>query len=127
MYCYLTFFPTVTSGPIIRFAAFREGLSSSIDVKNYNEAIVRIILGLSKKVLISDKVSILENYYFDGCVLGVSYSSVGLWIGSIAYTLQLYFVFSGYSDIVIGIGELLGIDIDENFNKPYRVASIPDF
>ncbi|MCF0111156.1 MAG: MBOAT family protein [Erysipelotrichaceae bacterium] len=127
VYLYLSFFTTVTSGPIIRFKEFNQGLRNNLQTINYANAIERIMIGLCKKVLIADKISVLANYYFDGVALGNQYSSIGLWLGSIAYTLQLYFDFSGYSDIAIGIGQLLGFSIRENFNKPYQAGSISDF
>lgn len=126
-YLYLTFFVTVVSGPIIRFHDFKRGLQNSVNIYLYNSYIERIAIGLCKKVLIADKVAILADYYFDGVATGGIYSSGGLWIGSIAYTLQLYFDFSGYTDMAIGIGGLLGFDICENFNKPYCASSIGDF
>lgn len=127
VYLYLTFFPTVTSGPIIRMNEFRHGLAEGSNPTNYTESIERIVIGLSKKVLIADKIAILADYYFDGIAAGNTYSCIGLWIGSIAYTLQLYYDFSGYSDMAIGIGQLLGFTIKENFNKPYHASSISDF
>lgn len=127
VFLYLTFFPTVTSGPIIRFDEFKKGLHSSKVTIEDASAIERIIIGLFKKVFIADKISILSNYYFDGVAAGNKFSCLGLWIGSIAYTLQLYFDFSGYSDMAIGIGKLFGFDIRENFNRPYQAVSISDF
>jgi len=127
VYLYLTFFATVISGPIIRFQDFIDGFDNDIDIGNCGAAIERIIMGLSKKVLIADKIAVLADYYFDGVALGNTYSCTGLWIGSITYTLQLYFDFSGYSDMAIGIGGLLGFKICENFDKPYYANSISDF
>lgn len=126
-FLYLTFFPTVTSGPILRYNEFEEGLLNNLNFCNYTVAIERIAFGLCKKTLIADKISILADYYFDGVALGNSYSCLGLWVGSIAYSLQLYFDFSGYSDMAIGIGKLLGFNVRENFNKPYQACSISDF
>ena len=102
-FLYLTFFATVTSGPIIRYQNFKDGLKSKIEFENYGLAIEKIIIGLCKKVLIADKIALLADYYFDGVAAGSTYSCLGLWIGSIAYTLQLYYDFSGYSDMAIGI------------------------
>ena len=78
-------------------------------------------------MLVADKIAPLADYYFGGVARGETYSCLGLWIGSVAYTLQLYFDFSGYSDMAIGIGQLLGFRINENFNQPYRASSISDF
>ncbi len=126
-YLYLSFFPTVTSGPIIRYDDFNNGLYNHHFSCDYMASIERIEIGLCKKVLIADKIAILADYYFDGVALGNNFSCVGLWIGSIAYSLQLYFDFSGYSDMAIGIGGLLGFNISENFNQPYQACSISDF
>ncbi|MBR4981434.1 MAG: MBOAT family protein [Lachnospiraceae bacterium] len=127
VYTYLTFFPTVTSGPIMRFGNFKKGLMGGNCPVPYSASMEKIVLGLGKKVLIADKLAILANYYFDGITAGKSFSCAGLWIGSVAYTLQLYFDFSGYSDMAIGIGQLLGFEIGNNFNNPYQAKSISDF
>ena len=127
VFTYLTFFPTVTSGPIMRFENFKKGLKGEIISVSYYEAIEKIIGGLCKKVLIADKLAILANYYFDGMTAGRTFSAPGLWMGSIAYTLQLYFDFSGYSDMAMGIGQFLGFDVGKNFNSPYQAKSISDF
>ena len=126
-YLYLTFFPTVTSGPILRYKDFGDGLQNPDFMMRHADSIQLIAKGLCKKVLIADKIAILADYYFNGVAAGNSYSSTGLWIGSIAYTLQLYFDFSGYSDMAIGIGRLLGFNIRKNFNRPYDAVSISDF
>ena len=122
---YLTFFVTITSGPIIRFPSFRKSLDScSVDL---NAGIERFAIGLCKKLLLADKLAILADYYFDGVAIGLELSSLGLIIGSIAYSLQLYYDFSGYSDMAIGIGHMLGFDIIENFKQPYQAKGIQDF
>ena len=126
-FLYLTFFPTVTSGPILRYGDFQSGLYNSAISPDYNTAIERIAIGMCKKLLVADKIAVLADYYFDGTAMGNRYSILGLWLGSIAYTLQLYFDFSGYSDMAIGIGQLLGFKIRKNFNKPYQAYSISDF
>ncbi|MBR1815774.1 MAG: MBOAT family protein [Lachnospiraceae bacterium] len=127
VYLYLTFFATITSGPIIRFDCFEKGLKNNISLESYNYGIQRVSYGLCKKVLIADKLGGLVDYYFDGVSGGISYSTLGLWLGSFAYTLQLYYDFSGYSDMAIGIGRLLGFDLPENFNAPYIAGSISEF
>lgn len=124
---YLCFFPTVTSGPIIRYKEFEEGLRNPFIPADYTAAIERISIGLCKKTLIANKLSLLVNYYYDGVAGGNSFSCPGLWIASVTFSLQLYFDFSGYSDMAVGIGELLGFRIRENFAKPYQAVSISDF
>ena len=127
VFLYLSFFVTVTSGPIIRFNDFKNDLSKNLDKLEIVSASERIILGLFKKLLIANRIAILADYYFNGIASGGSYSALGLWLGSFAYSLQLYFDFSGYSDIAIGIGQLMGFQICENFNHPYCATSITDF
>lgn len=126
-FLYLGFFPTVSSGPITRYQEFIEGLHDDCTPCDYTLAVTKISVGLCKKVLIADKIAVLADYYFDGAALGHSFSCLGLWIGSIAYSIQLYFDFSGYSDMAVGIGQLLGFNLSENFNKPYQASSISDF
>lgn len=126
-FLYLGFFPTVSSGPITRYQEFSEGLYSNNYPCDYTLAVERIAIGLCKKVLIADKIAVLADFYFDGAMLGHSYSCLGMWIGSVAYSIQLYFDFSGYSDMAVGIGQLFGFNLRENFNKPYQASSISDF
>ena len=126
-FLYLSFFPTVVSGPILRFTDFYADLKSPTKHMEIGSAGEKIIFGLCKKVLIADKLAPLVQYYFDGVAAGNAFSTAGLWLGSIAFSLQLYFDFSGYSDMAIGIGELLGFDICENFHDPYCAAGISDF
>lgn len=124
---YLSFFPTVVSGPVVRIKQFREGMGKKLSLPDFQEGAALFVTGLGKKVLLADKLAPLANYYFDGVAAGSQFSLPGLWFGSFAYTLQLYFDFSGYSDMAIGIGRTLGYHIPSNFNKPYRAESIQDF
>ena len=125
---YLTFFPTVVSGPILRFNQFNDGFCrNNVSVENVNEGIKKFIFGLAKKMLVANKVAVVADYYFDCLNNGVMSSTLGLWVGAIAYSLQLYFDFSGYSDMAIGIGKIMGFDLPENFNYPYVAKSISDF
>ena len=126
-FLYLTFFPTVVSGPILRFPDFQADLKGRGEYTEAGSAGERIIFGLCKKVLIADKLAPLVQYYFDGVAAGNAFSTAGLWLGSIAFSLQLYFDFSGYSDMAIGIGALLGFKICENFHDPYCASGISDF
>lgn len=127
VFLYLSFFPTVTSGPIIRYADFEEGLAIENRETDYTAAVERIIIGMCKKLLVADKLAMLADFYFDGIAAGRGLSGAGLWVGSIAYSLQLYFDFSGYSDMAVGIGKLIGFDIPENFDRPYQAGSISEF
>lgn len=127
MSLYFSFFPTIVSGPIIRMKNFREGMEKAPKFMDFQEGVVLFVKGLSKKVLLADKLAPLANYYFDGVAAGSSFSLPGLWIGSFAYTLQLYFDFSGYSDMAIGIGRVLGYRLPLNFKEPYQAGSIQEF
>ncbi|SDA65596.1 alginate O-acetyltransferase complex protein AlgI [Lachnospiraceae bacterium G11] len=124
---YLLFFATVSQGPIVRIACFEAGLRGETAIDDINMGIRRFAVGLGKKVLIADKLAPLADYFFTGVSYGNHYSSVGLWLGSFAYTLQIYFDFSGYSDMAIGIAKTLGFNLPENFNYPYMATSIRDF
>lgn len=124
---YMFFFTTVSQGPIVRISCFEEGIRRNPSMDDYNEGIKRFAIGLGKKVLLADKIAPLADYYFKGIANGNSYSMFGLWMGSIAYTLQIYFDFSGYSDMAIGIAKTIGFNIPENFNMPYLATSIKDF
>lgn len=126
-YLYLSFLPTVSSGPITRFDVFKSGLSNPSFSDNMTSAVERIVIGMCKKILIADKISIIADYYFDGISAGMEFSSPGLWIGSVAYTLQLYYDFSGYTDMAVGIGRLLGFELKENFDRPYQASSVSMF
>ena len=127
VFLYLSFFVTVTSGPILRYGDFNNDLAEQSKTVDRVKAIERIAVGLCKKMLIANKLSFLTDYYFNGIGNGEVYSCTGLWLASIAYSLQLYFDFSGYSDMAIGIGGILGFEIPENFNNPYHACSIQDF
>jgi len=124
---YMLFFATVSQGPIVRIACFEEGLSRNPSIDDFNIGVKRFAIGLVKKTLIADKIAPLADYYFKGVANGNSYSIIGLWMGSIAYTLQIFFDFSGYSDMAIGIAKVLGFNIPENFNAPYIAVSVKDF
>lgn len=126
---YLLFFSTIVSGPIIRFNGFTQWIQSfeSVNSLRLSEGLERISIGLAKKYLIANKLLPLVNYYFDGISHGLNMSTAGLWLGSIAYSLQLYFDFSGYSDIAIGVAQIIGYDIPDNFYYPYTSICMSDF
>jgi len=121
---YVSIFPQVTSGPIDRFAAlapqFRQDRRS---FDSFSRGALRFMLGFCKKVLIADSIAPLANSVFalDRPAL------VDAWLGTAAYTMQLYFDFSGYSDMAIGLGLMMGLDFAENFRAPYLAGSITEF
>ena len=137
---YVVMFPQLIAGPIVKYRDVSEQLhvyKNRYNLAQIEEGICLFIFGLAKKVLLADSISalwhdIIGNY--NGSVLtdvgrvGLENASSGLvWLGLIAYSLQLYFDFSGYSMMGIGMGKMLGFDFPDNFNLPYIANSITDF
>ena len=123
---YLSFFPQVVSGPISRYGTFAPQLQRrSRDLGAVAHGCRRFLLGLSKKVLLSNAAAAAVDSVF---ALEASALDFRLgWLGAAAYCLQIYFDFSGYSDMAIGLAAMLGFSAPENFNAPYLAASIGDF
>ena len=123
---YLSFFPQVTAGPIARYDQFAPQLASRrLTIPEAAAGIRRFIVGLGKKVLLCTALAQAA----DG-VFALEAGSLNLplaWLGAVAYLLQIYFDFSGYSDMAIGLGQALGFSTPENFRYPYAAASIGDF
>ena len=123
-FLYVFLFPQLIAGPIVRY----QDVNNEIDNRNvtfemFANGLRRFIIGLSKKVIIANNLGELCNIYLN---LGDK-SVLFTWIFAISYMLQIYFDFSGYSDIAIGIGKMLGFNFPENFNYPYMAKSITDF
>lgn len=123
---YITFFPQLVAGPIIRYNAVAEQLGKRVfSSPQFAEGIKRFILGLSKKILLANPLGSVADTVFASSPMDLSTGSA--WIGMIAYTLQIYFDFSGYSDMAIGLGKMFGFEFAENFNYPYISKSVSDF
>jgi alginate O-acetyltransferase complex protein AlgI len=123
---YVTLFPQLVAGPIVRYNDVEEQIQSRIiNLANFNEGIKRFIIGLSKKVLLANGFASIADPIF-GTPTG-ELSVLTAWIGITAYTLQIYFDFSGYSDMAIGLGKMFGFDFLENFNYPYISKSVSEF
>ena len=123
---YTTLFPQIIAGPIVRYETVDEELETkNISMDNFSAGMKRFIIGLGKKVLIANSVGALWNTIEVG-----NYSELSMlfaWIGIIAFALQIYFDFSGYSDMAIGLAQIFGMKFDENFNYPYISKSITEF
>ena len=123
---YTTLFPQIIAGPIVRYETVDEELETkNISLDNFSAGMKRFIIGLGKKVLIANSVGALWNTIETG-----NYSELSMlfaWIGIIAFALQIYFDFSGYSDMAIGLAQIFGMKFDENFNYPYISKSITEF
>lgn len=123
---YVSLFPQLIAGPIVRYKDIAEQLITRIqNIDKFKEGIERFIIGLSKKVLISNSLALIADYIFNSDFSKIDASTA--WLGIILYSLQIYFDFSGYSDMAIGLGKMLGFDFLENFNFPYKSKSIREF
>ena len=121
---YSTMFPHMTAGPIVRYTDISESISRrSINTTRLGAGAELFIKGLSKKVLLADNLSAL---YTTLQASGTT-SFVGTWLAIGAYTLELYFDFSGYSDMAIGLGQMLGFNFNKNFDYPYISTSVSEF
>lgn len=123
---YVSFFPQLIAGPIVKYHDIEKQLDSrSTDIEKIADGIRRFIVGLSKKMLIANAVgSIVDDIYsLDGSDLNILLA----WAAGILYTLQIYFDFSGYSDMAIGLGKMAGFKFLENFNYPYTSFSVREF
>jgi len=122
---YLALFPQLVAGPIVRYSAIENEIENRKTTPNdLAYGFNRLILGLSKKVLISNQLSLIV----DDMLGGIENASfIGAWYGAAAYALQIYFDFSGYSDMAIGLGRIFGFHFDENFNHPFICKDITEF
>jgi len=121
---FIAFFPHLVAGPIIRAAVLLPQLQRRITVRFDSYALFLIMRGLGKKVLIADNIASFPNAIFAD---PRGWSSIVIWIAVIAFAVQIYCDFSGYSDIAIGILRVLGFDIPKNFDRPYFASSPADF
>jgi alginate O-acetyltransferase complex protein AlgI len=123
---YQSFFPHLIAGPIVRYRDIIADLRAPrISVAGMSLGATRFVHGLAKKVLIADGVAPVANAAFD--LQGDALAPAGAWLGAFAYALQIYFDFSGYSDMAIGLAQLFGVRFHENFERPYGSTSITDF
>lgn len=123
---YIVFFPQLVAGPIIRYKDIYTQLPERrISVDDINAGIVRFTIGLCKKILIANPLGLIADTGFDSPAAGLNASMA--WLYLVSYTLQIYFDFSGYSDMAIGLARIFGIRFPENFNYPYCACSVRDF
>jgi len=123
---YISLFPQLVAGPIVRYETIERDLHNrNTNIENIYIGTRRFILGLAKKVLIADNMAVIADKIFDAPVESVPCGFA--WLGAIAYTLQIFYDFSGYSDMAIGIGRIFNFHFLENFNYPYSANSIQEF
>lgn len=123
---YISFFPQIISGPIVRYKSVKEQIYyRTITFVNVKEGIERYIIGLGKKVIIADCLG-----YMVDTILSIDSSmrgSIFAWLVLIGYSLQIYYDFSGYTDMALGVGKIFGFNLPENFQLPYTSMSIKEF
>jgi alginate O-acetyltransferase complex protein AlgI len=123
---YISFFPQLIAGPIIKYRDISYYIDNrKMTVEQTSLGMRRFIVGLSKKVLIANTVGLVADNMFSASLSDINI--VGAWIGAIAYMLQIYYDFSAYSDMAIGLGGMFGFEITENFNYPYISSSVKEF
>lgn len=123
---YVALFPQLIAGPIVRYQDIADQLDERThSFDKFGDGVKRFVTGLGKKVLLANNIGLLWSMVSetDAAQLTVA----GAWLGIIAFAFQIYFDFSGYSDMAIGLGKMLGFDFKENFNYPYLSASVTEF
>ncbi len=123
---YVSFFPQLIAGPIVRYQTVEQEISERKE--NWEDVVIgtkRFILGLAKKVILANNVALVAESIYAGS--SAIYGTSALWIAALAYTLQIYFDFSGYSDMAIGLGRVFGFHFLENFDHPYIACSVTQF
>ncbi|QHV99054.1 MBOAT family O-acyltransferase [Spirosoma endbachense] len=123
---YVAMFPHQIAGPIVRYADIAPELTKrTVTIEKFGIGAERFIIGLAKKILMANTFAGVADVIFSAPT--TSYSTATAWLGIIFYALQIYYDFSGYSDMAIGLGKMLGFDFKENFNYPYIAHSVQDF
>ena len=125
---FVTFFPPLISGPIVLHAStvpqFQDETRRRFSAESFSRGVMQFSIGLAKKVLLADTLALAVNYGYENIAALDAPAALAAAVG---YTLELYFDFSGYSDMAIGVGKMFRIEIPENFNSPYRATSVKDF
>lgn len=123
---YISLFPQLVAGPIVRYETIADEIYNRCEnTEDIAEGIKRFIKGLGKKVILSNNFALIADKAFglDTGTITITFA----WLGALAYALQIYYDFSGYSDMAIGLGRMFGFHFNENFNRPYLAKSISDF
>lgn len=122
---YVSMFPQLVAGPIVRYSDISKELNKrTLSFSNFSDGVFKFLTGLFKKVLIANNMGLIFNLITHD-INGISLSTA--WVGSLSFAFQIYFDFSGYSDMAIGLGKMMGFNYPENFNYPYIAKSITDF
>lgn len=125
---YISFFPQLIAGPIVRYETIAEEIQSRQEtLEDFTKGFSRFIVGLGKKVLLANGFALIADAVFDLSKSGTELSVLLSWLGALAYTFQIFFDFGGYSDMAIGLGQMFGFHFLENFNYPYISTSVSEF
>lgn len=123
---YVSLFPQLVAGPIVRYSQIAQEIDNrAVGVREFSGGLGRMIAGLSKKIIVANTAGGLLKNYADLPLSELSVS--GAWFGMILFTIQIYYDFSGYSDMAIGLGQMFGFHFQENFNYPYISRSVTEF
>lgn len=123
---YVSFFPQLIAGPIVRYETVEQEIRErQVTMDDLAQGFRRFVVGLAKKLLLANQVAQVATIVYSGNP--ANYGSLMYWLAAIAYTLQIYFDFSGYSDMAIGLGRMFGFHFLENFNYPYISLSVTEF
>ena len=123
---YISMFPQLIAGPIVRYGTVADEIHHRhVNAADFSDGLYRFLIGLGKKVIIANQLSEISDQFLVGGLNTLTMA--GAWIGIVAFTLQIYFDFSGYSDMAIGLGRCMGFHFNENFRHPYCCNSITDF
>lgn len=128
----VSFFPHLISGPIVRYRDLMPQFSTESGAKNYSSTDLAVgltifIMGLFKKVILADTIAVHANLAFSAAAAGAHVTLLEAWGATMAFSFQVYFDFSGYSDMAIGLGRIFGIRLPINFNSPYKAINFIDF
>lgn len=126
---YVSFFPQLIAGPIVRYETIAEQMENRVEnFEDFSAGVTRFCIGLGKKVIIANNMAVIADYVFDLLIntSGFHASAAMAWLGLISYTMQIFFDFSGYSDMAIGLGRMFGFHFKENFNYPYISATVTE-
>ena len=123
---YISLFPQLVAGPIVRYHSIAGQLKSrTLSPELFGAGAKRFMCGFCKKVILANNLADVAQHYFN--TPSTDNSVVGAWIGAVSFSLQIFYDFSGYSDMAIGLGKMLGFTFEENFNYPYISKSVTEF
>ncbi|MDO4188836.1 MAG: MBOAT family O-acyltransferase, partial [Lachnospiraceae bacterium] len=123
---YISFFPQLIAGPIVRYSTINEQITNrKCTIDGFADGFKRFLIGFCKKVILANNLYVVVSEVFEMDFIHTN--PLTLWMGSICFSLQIYYDFSGYSDMAIGLGRMFGFEFEENFNYPYISKSITEF